>query len=94
MNRETITARIKKVLSSNRFMALKEMVDSITDETSLVEDLALDSIQILEMVIEMENEFNFRCEPDELNLDMFVRFSRLVDFVEKKINKGKTLPCN
>jgi acyl carrier protein len=84
MERQVIVERIKKVLHENQFLALKEMIDSITGETSLVNDLSLDSIQILELAVGLEKEFGFSCEPDELNLDMFDRFDSLVDFVAYK----------
>ncbi len=92
MEREIISLRIKKVLKGSQFLALKEMIDSITDEMSLVADLSLDSIQILELIVGLEKEFGFSCMPDELNLELFNRFGDVVDFVENKVNKMKC--CN
>ena len=89
MERQSIENGIKKVLKENRFIALREMIDSLTDETSLLEELSLDSIQILELAVGIEKEFGFCCEPDELNLDLFDRFATLVDFVYKKVNEKK-----
>jgi acyl carrier protein len=87
MERQEIETRIKKVLRDNKFLALREMIDSITAETSLVSDLSLDSIQILELTVGIEKEFGFACGPDELNLDMFDRFASLVDFVAGKVSE-------
>ncbi len=84
MKRQLVAERIKNVLKSNQFLALKEMVDAITDETSLISDLSLDSIQILELLVGLEKEFGFSCESDELDLEMFDRFANLVDFVSGK----------
>jgi acyl carrier protein len=86
MDRKMVDIRLKKVLKENQFLALKNMVDTITDKTSLVNDLALDSIQILELVVGIEKEFGFFCEPDELELDMFDNYGKLVDFVQNKLN--------
>lgn len=86
MNRNEIAERIKNLLKSNEFMSLRNLVDSIHEDTSLINDLALDSIQILELIVGIENEFGVACEYDELNLDMFDKFSHLVDFIEKKLN--------
>ncbi len=85
MERQRVEEGIKNILRENQFIALKDMIDSITNETSLVNDLSLDSIQILELIVGMEKEFGFSCEPDELELDMFDRFESLVDFVAKKV---------
>lgn len=87
MERSIISSRIKSVLKGTQFMALKELIDSITDDMSLVSDLSLDSIQILELIVELEKEFGFSCQPDELNLDMFNRFGDVINFVEKKLTE-------
>lgn len=92
MEREIISLRIKKVLKGSQFLALKEMIDSITDEMSLVADLSLDSIQILELIVGLEKEFGFSCKPDELNLELFNRFGDVINFVENKVNEMKC--CN
>lgn len=84
MKREVIIENLKNILKNNQFSALKKLVDDITEETSLINDLALDSIQILELVVEIEREFSFSCEPDELQLEMFDRVGTLIDFIESK----------
>lgn len=94
MERKIIEMRLKSILKENQFLALKEMVDSISDETSLVNDLALDSIQILELIVAIEKEFDFSCEADELDLDIFDKFQRLVDFVDNKVNSSDQLTVN
>lgn len=86
MERKEVENRIKKVLREAQFLALQELVDSITDETSLINDLSIDSIQILELIVGIEKEFGFQCQPKDLNLEIFDRFERLVDFVEKKVS--------
>ena len=86
MNKKDISDRIKKVLSGNQFLIGQGLIDSIGEQTSLINDLALDSIQILELIIGLEKEFMFTCEPDELNIDIFDRFDALVTFVEKKLS--------
>jgi acyl carrier protein len=86
MDRDTIVVKIKKLLKADQFIALRDMVDSITGESSLVNDLSMDSIQILELIVMLEKEFGFSCEPDELNLDMFDRFDSLINFIEEKLN--------
>lgn len=77
--------RIKDILKGEQFFAIREEIDMITGETSLINDLALDSIQILELIVGLEQEFAFICEPHELNLDIFDRFDTLIEFVQRKI---------
>ncbi len=85
MEREEIVNRLKKLLKDNQFMSLRTLVDSLNDGTSLINDLAMDSIQILELIVGIENEFSFTCDPRELSLEMFDRFDRLVNFVQNKV---------
>ena len=85
MERTQIADRLKELLKDNQFMSLRNYVDLINEESSLINDLALDSIQILELVVKIENEFSFTCEPTELNVDMFNRFGDLITFVQNKL---------
>lgn len=84
MKKEEIVDDLKSILKSDKFSAFRNHIDSINDNTSLLTDIAMDSIQILEFVIEMEKKFSFSCEPEELNLDIFNKFQNLVSFIEIK----------
>ena len=54
----TIAAAIRKALSRE--------VGEITPETSLVADLAIDSLDLVEIVYDVEEAFDIQLEPDEL----------------------------
>jgi len=84
MENNDISNRIKNVLRGNKFQSVHNVLDSINGDTSLINDLALDSIQILELIVSLEKEFMFACEPYELNIDMFDRFDELVAFIKHK----------
>ena len=47
--------------------------------------MALDSLQILNLVVLIENKFGFECDEEELNLDLFNRMSELIDFIISKV---------
>jgi len=86
MEKEIIMERLKNLLKSSQFMSLKNYVDNIDGNTSLINDMALDSIQILELIVVIESDFSIVCEPDELNLDMFDKVDSLVSFIHKKVS--------
>ena len=86
MTRREVFERIKNILKEEQITVLGEQVDTITDETSLINDFALDSIQILELIVNIEKEFEMECNADELNIDLFDRYADLVDFVYKKVS--------
>ena len=88
MEKNEIVKELKLILKSDKFSAFRNHIDSINDNTSLLKDIAMDSIQILEFVIDMEKKFSFSCEADELNLDIFNKFENLVTFIQNKISKN------
>lgn len=51
--------RLKKILSE---IAPEADIEAITEETKLVDDLGLDSMSMILMSLEIEEEFNFRFE--------------------------------
>jgi acyl carrier protein len=89
MDRQTIKQRIIDILSSKETMSLQVDVSEIHDETSLINDVALDSMQILELIVCLEEEFQFAIDTENLEIDTFDRFSDLVEFVYVNIAQEK-----
>ncbi|HVG17914.1 MAG TPA: acyl carrier protein [Blastocatellia bacterium] len=85
MEREQIRGGIVDILTSKDFSSLQIDASSIDDDTSLLNDIALDSIQILELIVAIENRFQIRINTKRLNIDVFDRFSDLVDFVDSNL---------
>lgn len=88
MTREQIKMKMKEILKCEEFMSLSNIVDDITEGSSLINDLALDSIQVLELIVVMEKSFGFVCEPNELNIDLFDNFGALINFIEGKLESS------
>lgn len=84
MSRQEIMERLKEILSGPQFLFLHDQIEEITESTSLLEDLVMDSIQILELLVSVEEKFELSCEAHELSVDLFDQVSRLVDFIQKK----------
>ncbi len=84
MKRAEILNVIKEIFLGDDFVVLKDAVKEIDEGTSLISDLALDSLQILNFIVLLERRFNFSCEEDELNLDLFDNVSTLIDFINEK----------
>lgn len=68
---------IKKVIAEQ--LSVDE--DTITLETSLVEDLKADSLDIVEMVMELESEFDVEIPDEELSAMKTVK--DVVSYIEK-----------
>ncbi|MGD2084783.1 MAG: acyl carrier protein [Candidatus Aminicenantes bacterium] len=86
MEEQAIKQEILNILASKDFMSLQIDVENIHDHTSLINDVALDSIQILELIVAIENKFKFSINTNELSIDIFDRFSDLVNYVQVNVN--------
>ncbi|AUW95688.1 phosphopantetheine-binding protein [Streptococcus pluranimalium] len=81
MTKETIYETVVKVIRQQRH----EDDLPVTPEMSLRDDLGVDSIELMEFVIALEDEFNINI-PDE-DVDQMVRMSDLLTYLDKKVNK-------
>lgn len=81
MDRSQITTHLIDILRSNEFSSLQIDVTRLTEDTSLLNDIALDSIQVLEFVVAIERTFGLKVNTRRLNIDIFDRFGRVIDFV-------------
>lgn len=86
MEKQEIKQEILNILASKDFMSLQIDVKNIHENTSLINDVGLDSIQILELVVAIENKFKFSINTNELSIDIFDCFSDLLAYVEANIN--------
>lgn len=84
MEREAIRAQLLEILNSIALMSLQLQITQLTDDVSLVRDLALDSVQILELIVEMEDRFGFACHADELGAELFDRVGNVIDYIARK----------
>lgn len=62
-----------------------EAGSDIKDETDLVYDLGLDSLSLVELLVDLESEFDM--EIDEENMDFIYKFGTLVDYITQNHNK-------
>lgn len=63
-----------------------ELEAGLTEETNMLKDgLALDSVVLLEMIIELELQYDIEIDEDELNAEMFEELGNLIEFVQGKM---------
>lgn len=58
---------------------------SINEETNLINDLGYDSVQIIELIVQLEMEFDIEMEDDDLDIENLIVYSRLYKTIERKI---------
>ena len=76
MNRREIFESVKKVV-----MEAIDEEKNITEETSIVDELGLDSLDIVEMLMALEEEFEISI--DDSAAEKFVKVSDVIDYIEK-----------
>ena len=75
--------KIKKIICNiSRGILLKE---DINDKTNLIEEYSFDSIMLIQMLTDIENEFAIEFEASKLDLDVVSVFGSLTRLVEDTI---------
>jgi|GEM_PF-617764 len=88
-----IEKRLIDIMKNTEFFSLSLDKNAITPETSIINDLSLDSIQLLEYLVAIENNLELNMDYQDLSVEVFKNFHTLATyFYEKsKINTGETL---
>ena len=80
--------RLKTIISS---CVLGIDKNQITESTDLMEDLGFESVNLVELIVDIENEFGIEIEDEFLDIEVLSSFNRLVDMLEKLTGyKNKT----
>jgi acyl carrier protein len=62
-----------------------DLLDSINEQTDLIAELGLDSVGILEVVMDAEKEFDISIKNQELDSDTFSSLGNFVSLLQSKI---------
>jgi acyl carrier protein len=84
----TIGEKLSKILAD-----VKEdssIINKINDSTDLINDLGLDSLQMINFLLKIEDEFNIEFDFDNLDFSLMLSFGRLTKFIEKQISQIAT----
>lgn len=75
--------RLKEVLLRNVRIAVT--IDVISSESDLVNDLALDSILIVNLFADLEDEFQIKINVREIETPILSRFALLLEYVREQM---------
>ena len=70
-----------KMILSNQFDVEE---DSITPETNIADDLGADSLDVVDMLMSLEDEFNIGEVPDEM-IEKIHTVGQLVSYIEENM---------
>jgi len=78
----SIEERMKKIISE--ILGIDE--SEITREARFVEDLGVESLDVVEMIATMEEEFNIEIPDEEAEKNLTV--GEAIDYIKEKLEKG------
>lgn len=84
METTEVMERLHKIIVDPERMSLR-IEEELNLSTSFLDDLALDSIQILELLVGIEHEFSIVVDTDAIELDMFNRVADVVAFIQSQV---------
>ncbi len=82
MTEKTIEQTIKEMLVERLFLQVKP--EDIGDTAPLMETLGIDSIQIFEIVVGLEETYGLSFKDDEFNVEVFRSVKSIADYVRAK----------
>lgn len=85
MNVEEIEKQLISIITNTDFFSLTLDKSRIGRNTSIVKDLALDSIQLLEYLVAIENTLGYNLDYQDLYIEVFDNFGTLAEYFYKKI---------
>ena len=60
---------------------------SLSEQTNLIGDFGLDSVAILQLVLETEKQFTITIKDHELDSEVFSKMANLINIIEGKLNE-------
>ena len=84
MTDATIQDRIKKLICDGLVVGVS--FDDLNGNSSLINDLQLDSIQMIELITKLEGEFSIELEDEDFDFEVFSTIDSLASFVNEKQN--------
>jgi len=87
MSVEEIENELIGIMKNTDFFSLTLDKSSIGRETSIIRDLALDSIQLLEYLVSIENTLELNLDYQDLSIEVFENFGTLAAYFHKKMRQ-------
>ena len=77
-----IEDQIKEMMVERLFLQVKP--EEISDQGSLAEEIGVDSVQLFEIIVGLEEMFGFSVEDEEFDQERFRSVKSIADFVRSK----------
>ena len=82
MSDRQLKQQIKEMIVERLF--LEADPDAIADDENLMENYEIDSVNLFEIVVGLEEQFDISFEDEDFSVDLFATVNSLADYVERK----------
>ncbi|HEY4023716.1 MAG TPA: acyl carrier protein [Pseudonocardiaceae bacterium] len=83
MERSQVVEHVRVALAE----VLNRDLPTLSEQTRLFEDLALDSTSVIELLMGLEDTIDLEIDPDELEPEAFQTVASLTDYIEASFRK-------
>jgi acyl carrier protein len=73
--------RIAEVLST--VLSRPVTPEEVHDDTDLIEDIGVNSLDFLQLILKLENEFDIEIDIEKLDLGYFKQVKRLIEYLRE-----------
>lgn len=87
----TVEAKLKELIIKNLLM--KVSAQDITDETDLVRDFVLDSLQMLRLIWDIEIAFGISIQNQDSMVKLVANYKLLKEYVLKRVSESTAMPA-
>ncbi|HWW38394.1 MULTISPECIES: acyl carrier protein [Pedobacter] len=84
MNKEELLSRLKVIVSN--YTQNKEALDSINEDTDFLKDLKINSANLVDVVLDVEEEFGI--EIDNLSMEKMLNVRAAIEIIESKLHEA------
>lgn len=82
MSDEHLKQQIKEMIVERLFLDADP--NAIEDDENLMENYEIDSVNLFEIVVGLEEEFEISFEDEDFSVDLFATINNLAEYVEQK----------
>lgn len=82
MNREELVATLKKIVKP--YIQNEEAFKNLTEETDFINDLKINSANLVDVVLDVEDEFDIEIDNDSMEQMLSVKAA--LDIIESKLS--------
>ena len=79
MDRKEIMGKVRKIISEK--LGVEE--EKVVEEAKLIDDLGADSLDLVDLIMDLENEFGVKV--DDSDIEKISTVGEVVDYIAKKL---------